>query len=89
MSSVALQDRNGKSSGSIDLDQNIFGIEPNVAVMHQVVTAQLAARRSGTQSTKTRSVRGGAKPWRQRNRWKTTWINQISNMAWRWCRSRA
>ena len=68
MSSVALQDRNGKSSGSIDLDQNIFGIEPNVAVMHQVVTAQLAARRSGTQSTKTRSeVRGGgAKPWRQK-----------------------
>ena len=49
MSSVALQDRNGKSSGSIDLDQNIFGIEPNVAVMHQVVTAQLAARRSGAQ----------------------------------------
>ena len=68
MSSVALQDRNGKSAGSIDLDQNIFGIEPNVAVMHQVVTAQLAARRSGTQSTKTRSeVRGGgAKPWRQK-----------------------
>ncbi|MCL4138998.1 UNVERIFIED_CONTAM: hypothetical protein GTU68_000281 [Idotea baltica] len=46
----------------------MFGIEPNVPVMHQVVTAQLAARRSGTQSTKTRSeVRGGgAKPWRQK-----------------------
>ncbi len=68
MSNVTLHDRDGKSTGSIDLDQNIFGIEPNVPVMHQVVTAQLAARRSGTQSTKTRSeVRGGgAKPWRQK-----------------------
>jgi large subunit ribosomal protein L4 len=46
----------------------MFGIEPNVPVMHQVVTAQLAARRSGTQSTKTRAeVRGGgAKPWKQK-----------------------
>jgi large subunit ribosomal protein L4 len=44
------------------------GIEPNVAVMHQVVTAQLAAKRSGTHSTKTRSEvqGGGAKPWRQK-----------------------
>jgi large subunit ribosomal protein L4 len=50
------------------LDASTFGIEPNKAVMHQVVTAQLAARRSGTQSTKTRAeVRGGgAKPWRQK-----------------------
>ncbi len=68
MSNVTLRNRNGESTGSVDLDQNIFGIEPNVPVMHQVVTAQLAARRSGTQSTKTRSeVRGGgAKPWRQK-----------------------
>src|SRR5690606_15729273 len=51
-----------------DLDEAWFGIQPNLAVMHQVVTAQLAARRSGTQSTKTRAeVRGGgAKPWRQK-----------------------
>ncbi len=50
------------------LDESLFGIEPNVAVMHQVVTAQLAARRSGTHSTKTRSeIRGGrAKPFRQK-----------------------
>ncbi len=68
MSNVTLRNRNGESTGSVDLDQNIFGIEPNVPVMHQVVTAQLAARRSGTQSTKTRAeVRGGgAKPWRQK-----------------------
>ena len=46
----------------------MFGIQPNVPVMHQVVTAQLAARRAGTQSTKTRAeVRGGgAKPYRQK-----------------------
>jgi large subunit ribosomal protein L4 len=50
------------------LDPAIFGIEPNVAVMHQVVTAQLAARRAGTQSTKTRAevAGGGAKPWKQK-----------------------
>jgi large subunit ribosomal protein L4 len=52
----------------VQLDQAIFGIQPNVPVMHQVVTAQLAAARSGTQSTKTRAeVRGGGKkPWRQK-----------------------
>jgi large subunit ribosomal protein L4 len=50
------------------LDPQIFGIEPNEAVLHQVVTAQLAAARSGTQSTKTRSevAGGGAKPYRQK-----------------------
>src|SRR5690606_2340026 len=53
---------------TMDLDDATFGIQPNVPVMHQVVTAQLAARRAGTQSTKTRSeVRGGgAKPYRQK-----------------------
>ena len=46
----------------------MFGIQPNVPLMHQVVTAQLAARRAGTQSTKTRAeVRGGgAKPYSQK-----------------------
>ena len=50
------------------MPDELFGIEPNTAVMHQVVTAQLAAARSGTHSTKTRAeVRGGgAKPWRQK-----------------------
>src|SRR6478609_11102801 len=58
----------GKKSGSVELDETYFGIEPNVAVMAQVVTAQLAARRAGTQSTKTRSEArgGGAKPWAQK-----------------------
>jgi large subunit ribosomal protein L4 len=58
----------GARTGEVELSAEIFGIEPNVAVMHQVVTAQLAAARSGTASTKTRSeVRGGGrKPWRQK-----------------------
>ncbi|MEN8115191.1 MAG: 50S ribosomal protein L4 [Actinomycetota bacterium] len=58
----------GKRSGDVDLNPDIFGIEPNVAVMHQVVNAQLAAARAGTHSTKTRAeVRGGGrKPWRQK-----------------------
>jgi large subunit ribosomal protein L4 len=58
----------GSSKGEVDLDAAVFGIEPNLDVLHQVVTAQLAARRAGTASTKTRAeVRGGgAKPWRQK-----------------------
>jgi len=51
-----------------NLPAEVFGVHPNVAVMHQVVSAQLAARRAGSQHTKTRAeVRGGgAKPWRQK-----------------------
>lgn len=58
----------GKSQGTVNLDPGIFGIEPNLPVLHQVVTAQLAAKRAGSASTKTRAeVRGGgAKPWRQK-----------------------
>ena len=58
----------GAKAGSVDVPDDLFGIVPNKAVMHQVVTAQLAAARAGTQSTKTRAeVRGGgAKPWRQK-----------------------
>ena len=58
----------GKKAGSVELDDAVFGLEPNVSVMAQVVTAQLAARRAGTQSTKTRSETrgGGAKPWAQK-----------------------
>ena len=53
---------------SADLPEAIFGIQPNVPVMHQVVTAQLAAARSGTHATKSRAEvsGGGAKPWRQK-----------------------
>jgi len=63
-----LYSADGVSQGEVDLNPDIFGIEPNRDVMHQVVTAQLAARRAGTHSTKTRAeVRGGGrKPWRQK-----------------------
>jgi large subunit ribosomal protein L4 len=58
----------GEVLGTVDLEPSIFGIEPNLPVLHQVVTAQLAAIRAGTQSTKTRAqVRGGgAKPFAQK-----------------------
>ena len=58
----------GTSKGEVALDAEIFGIEPNMPVLHQVVTAQMAARRVGTHNTKTRAeVRGGGrKPWRQK-----------------------
>ena len=58
----------GHDLGTVDLEPTVFGLEPNRALLHQVITAQLAAARSGTQSTKTRSeVRGGgAKPFRQK-----------------------
>jgi large subunit ribosomal protein L4 len=68
MAQITLKNAAGKDAGRVDLDDATFGIQPNVPVMHQVVTAQLAARRAGTQSTKTRAeVRGGgAKPYRQK-----------------------
>lgn len=68
MTSVDVKTSAGKKAGTTTLDEQIFGIEPNLPVMHQVVTAQLAARRAGTHSTKTRAERsgGGAKPWRQK-----------------------
>src|SRR6056297_1931841 len=58
----------GEKTAEIDLSDDIFDIEINKEVVHQVVTAQLAKVRSGTASTKTRSeVRGGGrKPWRQK-----------------------
>lgn len=63
-----MKNQSGAEAGKVKLVAEYFGIEPNMPVMHQVVTAQLAARRAGTHSTKTRAqVRGGgAKPWRQK-----------------------
>lgn len=68
MASISLKNPTGSDAGSIELDDAVFGVQPNVPVMHQVVTAQLAARRAGTQSTKTRAEvsGGGAKPWKQK-----------------------
>jgi large subunit ribosomal protein L4 len=66
--SVERRAMDGSVLGQVSLDPEIFGIEPNVAVLHQVVTAQLAAARAGTQSTRTRAEvsGGGAKPFRQK-----------------------
>lgn len=68
MTTLDVRTQDGGTNGTVDLDDEIFGIEPNLAVLHQVVTAQLAARRSGSASTLTRAeVRGGgAKPFRQK-----------------------
>jgi large subunit ribosomal protein L4 len=70
LSTVTVDRRNdaGEVLASVQLSPEIFGRTPNVALMHQIVTAQLAARRSGTHSTRTRAeVRGGgAKPYRQK-----------------------
>ena len=65
---VDIHKADGSAAGSVQLDPANFGVKPNKALLHQVVTAQLAAGRSGTQSTLTRAeVRGGgAKPWRQK-----------------------
>ena len=66
--SVERRSLDGATLGTVELEPTIFGIEPNVAVLHQVVTAQLAAKRAGTQSTKTRKEvsGGGKKPFRQK-----------------------
>jgi large subunit ribosomal protein L4 len=58
----------GAKAGTAELPDELFGITPNTAVLHQVITAQLAHRRAGTHSTKTRAEvqGGGAKPWRQK-----------------------
>ena len=60
MAQITKKNVAGKDAGTVDLDERTFGIQPNVPVMHQVVTAQLAGARAGTASTKTRGeVRGG------------------------------
>lgn len=68
MPQTTLYDRTGASVGSVELSDELFAAPVNAAVLHQVVTAQLAARRTGTHDTKTRGeVRGGGrKPYRQK-----------------------
>ncbi len=68
MAQVSLLSPSGTSNGTVELAESVFGVQPNVPVMHQVVTAQLAKRRAGTQSTKTRAEvsGGGKKPFKQK-----------------------
>lgn len=68
MSKIELKNAEGKAAGTVELDSSVFGIEPNIHVIHQVVTVQLGNLRQGTHDTKGRSEvsGGGAKPWRQK-----------------------
>ena len=68
MPTVDVYNTDGQVVGSIDLNENVFGVEVNTSVMHEVVVNYLANQRQGTQSTLTRTeVRGGGiKPWRQK-----------------------
>lgn len=83
MPTIAIQDMTGKEVGSLALSEAVFGIEPNVYAMHDVVKNQLANRRQGTQSAKTRSEvsGGGKKPWRQKG---TGHARQGSTRAPQW-----
>ena len=68
MPKIDVYDINGKKVKEVELKEEIFGIEPNEAVVHSVLINFLANQRQGTQSTKTRSevAGGGRKPWRQK-----------------------
>jgi large subunit ribosomal protein L4 len=68
MPQTTLYDRTGASVGTVDLSESLFAAPVNAAVLHQVVTAQLAGRRTGTHDTKTRGevAGGGRKPYRQK-----------------------
>lgn len=65
---VALHGSDGKAMGHIDLEDKVFGIEPNIHLLHLALRRQLNNARAGTASAKTRSeVRGGGKkPWKQK-----------------------
>ena len=68
MPEIKVFDMTGKEVEVLNLSEKIFGITPNVPVMHQVVLQHLANQRQGTQSTLTRAEvsGGGKKPWRQK-----------------------
>ena len=83
MPTVSIYDMTGKQSGTVELSADVFGIEPNAAVMHSAVVNYLANQRQGTQSTLTRSEvsGGGKKPWRQKG---TGHARQGSTRAPQW-----
>ncbi|HET7678188.1 MAG TPA: 50S ribosomal protein L4 [Candidatus Limnocylindrales bacterium] len=68
MPTTTLYRKDGAEAGTVDLPEGLFGAPVNQAVLHQVVTAQLAGRHLGTHDTKTRGevAGGGRKPWRQK-----------------------
>ncbi|AVP54730.1 50S ribosomal protein L4 [Clostridium tetani] len=68
MPTVGLFNKEGQKVGDFQLSDKVFGVEVNKEVLHQVIVAQLANKRQGTQSSKTRAEvsGGGRKPWRQK-----------------------
>ena len=83
MPTVSVYSMSGRKTSSLELSDAVFGIEPNVAVMHSAVINYLANQRQGTQSTKTRTEvsGGGKKPWRQKG---TGHARQGSTRAPQW-----
>jgi len=83
MASVKVVDMTGAETGSIELKDSIFGIEPNQHVMHLAIVNYLANQRQGTQSALTRAevAGGGRKPWRQKG---TGRARQGSTRAVQW-----
>ena len=68
MSKIEMLNLNGEKVKDIKLNDNVFGIEPNDAVLHNAIVLSMAGRRQGTHATKTRDMvsGGGRKPWRQK-----------------------
>lgn len=68
MPKVALYNQSGSQVGDVELNDSVFGIEPNEHVLHDAVVMQQASRRQGTHAVKNRSAvaGGGRKPWRQK-----------------------
>ena len=83
MANVSVYNMEGKEVGTIDLNDAVFGVEVNEHLVHMAVVAQLANKRQGTQSAKTRSEvsGGGRKPWRQKG---TGHARQGSTRAPQW-----
>lgn len=84
MPKVTLYDMNGAQVGELELNDSVFGIEPNVAVLHSFVKMQLANKRVGTSSTKRRGeVKGGGKkPWRQKGTGRAR-VGSTRNPVWK------
>ena len=83
MANVAVYNMQGETVGKMELNDAVFGVEVNEHIVHEVVVAQLANKRQGTQSAKTRSEvsGGGKKPWRQKG---TGHARQGSTRAPQW-----
>ena len=83
MAKISVYDMTGAVVSDLELNDNIFGIEPNTVVMHAAVVNYLANQRQGTQSTLTRTEvsGGGKKPWRQKG---TGHARQGSTRAPQW-----